>query len=54
MMKTPAIMNGYYGNAEATNKIIKDGWIYSGDVVTKDEQGYYYMVVRIRLCFEVI
>ncbi|MBU1672600.1 MAG: AMP-binding protein [Actinobacteria bacterium] len=36
----------YYKNAGATNEKVRDGWLYSGDLVYQDEEGYYYFVGR--------
>jgi len=42
----PNVMQGYYKNQEATREAIKDGWLYTGDVATADEEGYFYIVDR--------
>jgi fatty-acyl-CoA synthase len=39
-------MSGYYKNPEATASTIKDGWIYSGDLAQKDEDGFLYIMDR--------
>jgi len=36
----------YYKNTEATNEKVHDGWLYTGDLVRRDEQGYLYFVGR--------
>jgi fatty-acyl-CoA synthase len=41
-----SIMKGYYGNPEATADTNRGGWFHSGDVMSKDEEGYYYIVDR--------
>ncbi|WP_174734775.1 long-chain-fatty-acid--CoA ligase [Mesobacillus harenae] len=40
------ITPGYYGLEEETKKAIKDGWLYTGDLVTMDDDGYLYIVDR--------
>jgi long-chain acyl-CoA synthetase len=46
VIKGPQIMMGYYKNPEETAKVIKDGWVYSGDIGCFDEDGYLKIVDR--------
>lgn len=39
-------MKGYYKEAEKTNAVLKDNWLYTGDMATRDKDGYYWMVDR--------
>tara|TARA_R110000868_G_scaffold144631_1_gene363934 strand:+ start:360 stop:785 length:426 start_codon:yes stop_codon:yes gene_type:complete len=39
---------GYWQNKEATKQAIKKGWFHTGDIVTIDEEGYLYIVDRIK------
>lgn len=46
IVKGPQIMKGYKGKSEETATTLKDGWIYTGDIATMDEDGYFYIVDR--------
>ncbi len=47
MVKGPFVMMGYYGNEDATGEAIRpDGWLHSGDLAKRDEDGYVYIVDR--------
>ena len=41
-------MKGYFNNEKATSEAIIDGWLYSGDLGFVDEDGYYYIIDRIK------
>lgn len=40
------VMAGYWSNAEATTKSLRDGWLRSGDIASSDERGYLYLLDR--------
>jgi len=40
------IMMGYFADEEGTNFAIRDGWLYTGDLGTVDEDGYIYLTAR--------
>ncbi len=42
------VMKGYYKRPEATAEAIRDGWFRSGDLATKDNDGFYYIVDRAK------
>ena len=42
------VMKGYYKKPEANKSTLKNGWLYSGDVAIKDEDGFYYIVDRTK------
>lgn len=46
IIKGPGVMTCYYNNPEATAEVLKDGWLYSGDMAEKDEDGFIYLVDR--------
>ena len=46
VIKGPQIMMGYYKRPEETADVLKDGWFYSGDIGTFDEDGYLSIVDR--------
>lgn len=45
-IKGPQVMKGYWNNEEETNKVLKDGWLLTGDIAYMDEKGYFYIVDR--------
>lgn len=46
VVKGPQVMAGYYKNPEETNGVLKNGWLYTGDIAKMDEEGYFYIVDR--------
>lgn len=48
IVKGPMVMEGYYKNQEATDKVLKDGWFYTGDLGYFDEDGYLYISGRCK------
>ena len=46
LAKGPNIMAGYYGDREATDAVLKDGWLYTGDLGRLDDQGRLYLMGR--------
>ncbi len=46
LIKGPGVTPGYWRLPEVTAQAIEDGWLHSGDVAVRDEDGYYYIVDR--------
>jgi long-chain acyl-CoA synthetase len=46
LVRSPGVFKGYFKNPEATAKTIVDGWLYSGDVGTIDDDGYLSITDR--------
>lgn len=50
-LRGPLVTPGYWNNPEATAKTIRDGWLHTGDVAISDEEGFLYIVDRIKNMF---
>jgi long-chain acyl-CoA synthetase len=47
-IRGPQLMKGYYNRPEETTNAIRDGWMFTGDVARMDEDGYFYLVDRVK------
>lgn len=45
-VKGPGVMTCYYNDEEATKEVLRDGWLYTGDMAEMDEDGFIYLVDR--------
>ncbi|MGA1868585.1 MAG: long-chain-fatty-acid--CoA ligase [bacterium] len=48
LIRGPQIMSGYLNKSDETEAALKEGWLHTGDVATMDEEGYFYIVDRIK------
>jgi long-chain acyl-CoA synthetase len=46
IIKSPLVMKGYWENPEETAGQLKNGWLYTGDIAVRDEDGYLFIVDR--------
>ena len=45
-VKGPGVMVCYYHNEEATNEVLENGWLHTGDMARQDEDGFIFLVDR--------
>ena len=46
ILRNPALMAGYYRDPERTAEALRDGWLYTGDMAWRDEEGFFYFSDR--------
>jgi long-chain acyl-CoA synthetase len=46
VMRGPQFMLGYWKEPQATAAVLRDGWYWSGDIVTRDREGFYRVIDR--------
>ncbi len=46
LVRGPQVMRGYYKAPDETAQVLKDGWLYTGDIAKIDEDGYVYIIDR--------
>ncbi len=45
-VKGPGLMTAYYKDEKATDEVLKNGWLHTGDMATEDADGFIYLVDR--------
>ncbi len=45
-VKGPGVMTCYYHDEKATNEVLRDGWLFTGDMATTDPDGFIFLVDR--------
>jgi long-chain acyl-CoA synthetase len=48
VVRGPQVMQGYWNNPDETAETLRGGWLHTGDVARRDEDGYFYIVDRIK------
>jgi long-chain acyl-CoA synthetase len=48
VVRGPQVMKGYFNNPEATASVLRDGWLFTGDIARRDSDGYFVIVDRKR------
>lgn len=46
IVKGPQVMKGYWNRPKDTEEVLKDGWLFTGDIAKMDEDGYFYILDR--------
>ncbi len=46
LIKSPTLFSGYFGDPAATEAVLRDGWLYTGDIAELDSDGYVYITGR--------
>jgi long-chain acyl-CoA synthetase len=46
ILRGPQVMKGYWNRPNDTEMVLKDGWLFTGDIAKMDEDGYFYILDR--------
>lgn len=45
-IRGPQVMKGYWGKPDETSETMRNGWLHTGDIARRDEDGYFYIIDR--------
>lgn len=48
LIRGPHMFSGYWNNPQATAETVRNGWLHTGDLAMRDDEGYYYIVGRLK------
>jgi len=48
LVRGPNVMSGYYNQESDTQKTLRDGWLYTGDLAKVDREGFIYIMGRLK------
>jgi long-chain acyl-CoA synthetase len=48
LIRSPQVMLGYLGSLEETSLVMKEDWLCTGDIARMDEDGYFYIIGRLK------
>lgn len=48
VVRGPNVMRGYFNLPEESAKVLKNGWLHTGDLAYEDEEGYFFIVDRLK------
>jgi len=48
LIRGPQVMTGYWNMPEETEHVFTEGWLHTGDIARMDEDGYFYIVDRLK------
>jgi len=46
LIRSPALFSGYFKDPASTAAVLRDGWLYTGDIAEKDADGYFFITGR--------
>ncbi|NLY40606.1 MAG: long-chain fatty acid--CoA ligase, partial [Desulfovibrionales bacterium] len=46
VVRGPQVMSGYWNRPDETASVLRNGWLYTGDIAYMDEEGYFFIVDR--------